>query len=479
MVAEAVAPTPPKAAAAAPSGPTEDNGSLPIHDEKSTPGADEPSILLYYCYTPHPLPSVPSHIAFQRELCLSLGLNGRIRVSSEGINGVLSSYKQSDLEDYVRRVVGNLGDGMTEDEFDAKYCHLRKDIGVEEQMFDALSVKSTREVVSLWEPGAEEQRSAARARAKALRRRRRNEKMADKEGGNTAKVTQSHCCSLPVVPSPPNGVDLGGYIPAPHLSPQEWNDSLLSLAISGEEAILIDARNVYESRVGHFRVPGVPTLLTNTRKYSSLPTVLEAHKSELAGKHVFMYCTGGVRCERASTYLQALSDGDGWSEGGKERIEKPKGVYQLKGGIQRYLATFGLPEDCVKEQKYELELYQQSSGFVNQCLYKGKNFVFDQRRTDPIIGGLQPVGQCLLCKKPWDDYDNGHSPKQNREARCRRCRILVLVCDECRGKIRTWGENNDDKGDNLPELFCGPGGESCIDEGNFADAVEIIKGRLP
>lgn len=121
------------------------------------------------------------------------------------------------------------------------------------------------------------------------------------------------------------------------------------------------------------------------------------------------------------------------------------------------------------------------------CLYRGKNFVFDPRRTDPVVGNgivktpdsaqvdqcannndrVSLVGKCILCCTPHDDYDNGHSPCAGKEARCCRCRVLVLVCNACRADVRCWGES---EGKN--ELYCGQAGKACVDEGNIAENVE-------
>jgi len=127
------------------------------------------------------------------------------------------------------------------------------------------------------------------------------------------------------------------------------------------------------------------------------------------------------------------------------------------------------------------------------CLYRGKNFVFDPRRTDPIIGSgitndtagkserISLVGQCIVCSAPHDDYDNGHAPCEEKEARCCRCRVLVLVCNDCRDKVRCWGEPLSYDGDvdgcdgattDKMNLFCGRAGIECVDEGNVAEKVE-------
>lgn len=237
----------------------------------------------------------------------------------------------------------------------------------------------------------------------------------------------------------------------------------------------------------------------------------------MAGKNVYMYCTGGVRCERASVYLQALAESEQWPKG----LEKPKGVFQLQGGIQKYLETYGELEGTAgsddgnvdghdensdgiyakknhtnpkgeQENQDSSEMVQDEQNITdmeNPCLFAGKNFVFDQRRYDPVVGrntlnrtsgagAGAGVGRCVICKCPHDDYDNGHAPCENKEARCCRCRVLVLVCDDCRAKVRIWGEElNVHEGDNdgsnngvprKPDLFCGESGQ-CINEGNEVD----------
>lgn len=228
--------------------------------------------------------------------------------------------------------------------------------------------------------------------------------------------------------------------PSEHLTAEEWNEKLGRA--TEENALLLDVRNVYESRVGHFSTQNVPTLLTNTRKYSDLPELLAENPNMKNKEQVFMYCTGGVRCERVSMLVQAM-------------YPQTK-VYQLKGGIQTYL------RDSETEQK---------------CLFKGKNFVFDPRRTDPVHFG-DTVGRCLICETPHDDYDNGHAPSENKEARCNTCRMLVLICNQCRPKYLCWGESSigeeasvergneisDRKSQEMrPRLYCAI--DKCIHEG--------------
>lgn len=57
------------------------------------------------------------------------------------------------------------------------------------------------------------------------------------------------------------------------------------------------------------------------------------------------------------------------------------------------------------------------------------------------------MGRCLVCDKPHDDYDNGHAPSKNSEARCNQCRMLVLICNDCRLKYRCHGEKEEVEGE--------------------------------
>lgn len=389
-------------------------------------------IALYYAYVP--INDVEHIISLQQELCRHGKLCGRIRISPEGINGVLSGSLQELLE-YQAETTRQL---QMEQELDIKYCLLRSDVTVESQLFFSLSVKATRQVVSLYDPPPNETKKENNEEGKQRpSRKQRHQQSLDKCGQNSDKnklssLTLSPCDSL-----------LSTLKPAIHLSPNEWNAMLLESSSCQNEAILVDARNTYESRVGHFQVNGIPTLLTNTRKYSYLPQILEKCYSDntLKKKRVFMYCTGGVRCEQASVYLQSISHG--------EHME----IYQLDGGIQRYLQEYG--RNNMEENQDDTTTSKE-----DECLYYGKNFVFDLRRTDPVVG-RSTRGACCVCNAPHDDYDNGHAPCQRREARCCKCRVLVLCCNECRSKVQVWGQ----EGECLPKLYCG-GLMECIDDGN-------------
>lgn len=456
-------------------------------------------ISLYYCYPPAGLPKdqLASHKLFHQETCTNLNLGGRIRVSEEGINGVLSGTEDA-LRLYETRLRRELlqlvvaldettspnecNDDLTTEWLDIKYCHLRNDIPVEQQLFDSLQVKITREVVSLIEPTPDNQGKNKGKRCRQRRKQKRKEKkqLQEKLAETFVEEDESNASATIASKEIVTIENWKNNTPAQHLSPEEWNNKLLHLAQQEEEgscvdseAVLLDTRNIYETRIGHFAVPKLATFFPNTRKFSSLPLALNTQEAAeaLAGKQVFMYCTGGVRCERAGTYLRALSDSNSGAWQGKE---KPKAIYQLKGGIQKYLESYG----------EQVEPKSDDDADAKQCLYRGKNFVFDQRRTDPVVGNgiakkdvsgrvvdrVSSVGQCIICNNTHDDYDNGFSPCDEKEARCCRCRVLVLVCNDCRHKVRSCGEPETD---NTIDLLCG--GKKCIDEGNVAEMVETIR----
>jgi predicted sulfurtransferase len=153
---------------------------------------------------------------------------------------------------------------------------------------------------------------------------------------------------------------------ATHLSSREWNAKLDDVH-DPEKAILVDARNCYESRVGHFRHPTAPTLLTNTRKYSDLVRVLadDPRLRDDNRRKVFLYCTGGVRCERVGMLVR--------------RLYPHKEVYQLKGGIQTYL------KECHEGGSGDGTPMPSAQYFV------GKNFVSAENGMDRLST------KCILC----------------------------------------------------------------------------------
>jgi len=114
-----------------------------------------------------------------------------------------------------------------------------------------------------------------------------------------------------------------------------WND-----LIQQDNVIVLDTRNGYETEIGAFE----NALIPNTRHFVHFPEFVEKNRDALKGKTIAMYCTGGIRCEKASSYMLAQ---------GFDR------VYHLKGGILKYL------EEIPPEQS----------------LWRGTCFVFDERES--------------------------------------------------------------------------------------------------
>jgi UPF0176 protein len=165
-----------------------------------------------------------------------------------------------------------------------------------------------------------------------------------------------------------------------HLKAKDFNE-----LIKQPDTILIDMRNHYESEVGHFQNAILPDADTFREEIEMVEKMLDGQND----KNIAMYCTGGIRCEKASAFLKHK----GFSN-----------VYHLEGGIIKYAHE-------VKEQ-----------GLDN--LFKGVNFVFDERLAERISEDV--VSQCHQCGTPFDHHTNCKN-----EA----CHILFIQCDACKEKF--------------------------------------------
>lgn len=164
-----------------------------------------------------------------------------------------------------------------------------------------------------------------------------------------------------------------------HLLADEWNELM-----ENPNSILIDMRNHYESEVGHFKGAIAPDVDTFSSSLDIINKMMEEHKD----KNIMMYCTGGIRCEKASAWY---------------KHQGYKNVYQLEGGIIKYARD-------AKEQ-----------GLENK--YIGKNFVFDERLGESISDDV--IAQCHQCGKPCDTHVNCSNVG---------CNLLFIQCDECAEK---------------------------------------------
>ena len=166
-----------------------------------------------------------------------------------------------------------------------------------------------------------------------------------------------------------------------HLKAQEFNDLL-----ENPNTIVVDFRNHYESEVGHFEGAITPDVETFRE---SLPIINEQLQDFKEDKNLLMYCTGGIRCEKASAYF---------------KHQGFKNVYQLEGGIIEYTRQ-------IKEEAIE-------SKFI------GKNFVFDHRLGERITDDI--VSQCHQCGKPCDNHTNCANEG---------CHLLFIQCEDCKAAM--------------------------------------------
>ncbi|MCA9357091.1 rhodanese-related sulfurtransferase [Candidatus Nomurabacteria bacterium] len=162
-----------------------------------------------------------------------------------------------------------------------------------------------------------------------------------------------------------------------YLTAAEMNDY-----VNDPEAVIVDMRNAYESEVGHFEGAITPNVETFRDELKKTPDLLKIHKN----KKIALYCTGGIRCEKASAWLKH----NGF-----------KDVRHLKGGIIDYAHQ-------VAEQ-----------GLQNK--FKGKNFVFDERLGERVSEEI--ISKCHLCKSTPSDT---HYHCKNQI-----CHTLFIGCDSC------------------------------------------------
>ncbi|XP_061490231.1 thiosulfate sulfurtransferase/rhodanese-like domain-containing protein 2 isoform X2 [Rhineura floridana] len=294
------------------------------HIDANEMTSEDGQVLLYYCYCEVADPG--GLCEWQRALCQHLHLTGKVRIASEGINGTVGGSKGA-ASLYVNAMLSHpLFRGiLTREDFKTSaggaHCFLDLRIGVFE------------EIVPM--------------------------------GIDPEKVSYKE-----------TGI---------HLTPKEFHVEVAKYLSQGNEGqadtILLDCRNFYESKIGHFQ----GCLAPDIRKFSYFPTYIDENLHLFRGKRILMYCTGGIRCERGSAYLRSKG--------------VCKGVYHLKGGIHKYLEEF-------------------PDGF-----YRGKLFVFDERYS--ISSNSDVISACRYCGMLWDQY---------RLCSTQPCRQLVLICPQCQLK---------------------------------------------
>jgi predicted sulfurtransferase len=160
-----------------------------------------------------------------------------------------------------------------------------------------------------------------------------------------------------------------------HLTPEQAHQLI---AQKPENLVILDGRNNYESRIGTFQDAITPDIDT----FKEFPEYIDNNLEQFKDKQVLMFCTGGIRCERASAYLKS-----------KQVTQE---VYQISGGIHRYIEQF-------------------PDGY-----FRGKNYVFDGRIAVKVNDDI--LANCFVCNKTYDEYTNCINAECNKQ---------IIVCDSC------------------------------------------------
>ncbi|RLQ88456.1 rhodanese-related sulfurtransferase [Notoacmeibacter ruber] len=174
-----------------------------------------------------------------------------------------------------------------------------------------------------------------------------------------------------------------------HLSPEEWNELL-----ADPDTVVIDTRNDYEIALGTFDKAVDP----ETTTFRQFPEWAERHDNELRGKKLAMFCTGGIRCEKATAYMKSLGHDE---------------VYHLKGGILAYLEQVPTEESR----------------------WQGDCFVFDERVAVGHGLATSDATLCRACRHPLTEKDRT-GPHYEEGVSCRYCYEDRTEADRARYRQR-------------------------------------------
>ena len=263
-------------------------------------------VILFYKYVAIADPAAFTNA--QWELCVALGLKGRMLIAAEGINGTLAGPRAA-VEQYVAAL-----------RTDERFADIEMKVSAgDAQTFPKLVVKVRPEIVTM---GA----------------------------------------GIPLTADQDN-----------HLSPADWKRTLEE----EPDVVVVDVRNRYESEAGKF----ANAIACDIEHFRELPGYVD-RLAELKDRKVLMYCTGGIRCEKASALF---------------RSKGFKNVFQLHGGIVTYQEQFG------------------NEHWLGEC------FVFDQRMTVRVDAALVPIGRCAHTGRSTNRFVNClHDP----------CHVLFLLAEE-------------------------------------------------
>ncbi|KAI5068241.1 hypothetical protein GOP47_0016586 [Adiantum capillus-veneris] len=361
------------------------------HVEDEVKGEEE-GVLLYYKFVSIPNPETLA--LWFNSFCSALALVGRIRVAPDGVNVTIGGTLTA-LHKHINAV--KLHPWLGNCDFKLASAHsteISRSAVAPEVGFSTLAVRVVKELVTFGVHSAESPSfSDAGTHLSALEFHRKilegEDVFSFKRKATHSKEQTTSAASL-AKDLNMGDTTFGSYQSNGNLS-QDYADNKHDFE-GNKELVILDVRNIYETRIGKFVPPeGVDFLDPQIRQYSDLPQWIDSNTERLQNKNILMYCTGGVRCEMASAYL-------------KKKGEGFQNVFQLSGGIQRYLEAF------------------PDGGF-----FKGKNFVFDHRVAVPS-SCPEVLGTCLHCGVFFDDYSS--------RIRCSCCRMLVLVCKDCQAQTK-------------------------------------------
>ncbi|EGZ27701.1 hypothetical protein PHYSODRAFT_308815 [Phytophthora sojae] len=206
------------------------------------------------------------------------------------------------------------------------------------------------------------------------------------------------------------------------LPPDQWHDKLKTRnETQDSDTLVLDVRNFYEHEIGRF--DGATRIMVDTFRdtFDALDEILEKHEQQHDGqkpKQVMMYCTGGIRCEKVGAYLT--------------QYKGISNVHKLHGGIVNYMrflkeqrqaaaearARSAAADDVAEEDEKEISLF------------KGKNFVFDQRCVGELTESEEVtddvLGKCFQCGEPCNHHTNCSNLM---------CGGLILQCQACAASL--------------------------------------------
>ncbi|KAJ3156209.1 thiosulfate sulfurtransferase (rhodanese)-like domain-containing protein 2 [Geranomyces michiganensis] len=373
-------------------------------------------VLLFYKYIR--ITDLTSLAESQQTLCTRLNLTGKIRIAHEGVNVTVAGAR-ADVQSYIAEMCASelllrnkdlhVGD---DDDVQRNRRRFFKPSAGCAHVFDGLSVRIVDEVCPFGVKDYTPRDLIAAAAANAEL--------------DSALLTTTTTTTRPK-----------------SLPPASFHALLTHAILNRQTHIILDTRNEYEHRLGHFTNATCPPI----RRFADLPAYVAGQAPSFwRGKTVLTYCTGGVRCEKAARWIG-------------ENVEGVEGVVMLEGGIHNYFEWVKERQDAAaagEEQEVTTTTEQdgghndddddnntdgsenatkQQQPFKN--LFQGRNYVFDARQSlapslssssssssssPPSSLSHTVITDCMFCGE-----------RTARYAKCRRagCHLMLTCCSEC------------------------------------------------